>query len=511
MSEMWWRHLSGIFWIWISLLLVLIPIYYFLPNYLHLDAEMTDYANFVSILAMLVGLLGFSSAFIGSLSIQYSLTKILLRYKYIQILAITFLIIIAKYFLTKPIVDYLQLTDVGILFNALLIITLIFIFIHTFLLIDKMFDPEELIAEVIGDQILNAELVLLKREKSSSHTLFTIFKDKCYKSGEEMPLIPNEALYNILIIKPELDSFYKAVERLATAGSLRIVYLLDYIHNYFYFRKGYRAKNKHIDLVKKELCRVDGLVICPEGYSWFIRASIILAIYSLVKNDKKYDIIFSSLLVYLVVVLRDKGPEFNPKRLHGDLNMVGFLSMVVELRDKRNFLDILKITFADKKGSFHKNIQSQVKDLTKYLICDFLDKNQNFLLKNERMSPTDGDNLYRLVELSNTILKDSRDKSRNDFLKFFTELMPYLISYNETKIGPFLGSESMSILNAYFNNLFELCWGDAKNVLEAIARGDGLIKRKEYLNAFASKLNIKFVERNEWNSKIDEIRDFFKK
>lgn len=396
-ADRYWKNLDRI--------MILYFLFFFLIIFLFWFFEITfqpaDGIMFgVTILAVLVQIFGFGIAFIGSQTIQYSVTKILLRYRFLQLFNAYCCFVIGAFVIH----GFDPSIDISLLLLSQIFIA-VYLYVHTFLLIDKMFEPEELIVDVIVPMILHFENALIDLQKKDSNidsVRLQIYSFLLSRQNENLiqPLCENPTYASL--IDPgngEYSAFNKAIFRLVNTHALKLRHLLDYL------AEGFRNKTLNLN----QMVFHKDYKITYESYYWFLMTVIISQICLLVRMDSKYDFYLSKLLTYLVPTIlcintNKKLPE--GKKQHGTLDSV--LSMILLLDDKNNLLKVMHLFYARDNQyqdfELHEDKDQQIENITDFVIEDFFYNTYRKVVNETALDNAEALILIQLVQLVNTAI-----------------------------------------------------------------------------------------------------------
>ena len=381
-----------------------------------------------SVLQILAMFFGFGIAFVGSQSIQYSLTKILLRYKYIQILSICLLL---------PLI-YSFVVNCDFLIIILTVLWTLFLYIHTFFLIDKVFDPEELIVDVIAPAIIQFENRITKKYSG----IYEIVKEW---RNKPKPLIYNEAILFTAHSNAELDAYYKATRRLIKSGSLKLHHLLNILYG--------RIKDNNLEGAKfhesyKKDCDI-------KTYIWFLISHIIHNISEIASNNKEYHYLHEQLLLQIIMRIFLKEGNYTKK---GEIENYFFSSLEkhsdfftsFDFKNRPGILDNFITGYLDKDDeNFVPNKNEQIAKLAQRLtgIFVFAKIKKHLIDEVEELKNEELIYLFSLFNLSNNVYdkldelyKDEiseQEEFTRQFLIAYTGLLPFaLLIDDKTQFFP---------------------------------------------------------------------------
>lgn len=421
-----------------------------LPNVVSQKGD--DITVYLTISAMISSFLGISTALIGSLSIQYSITKILIRYSYLQILISNLLLYLL----------YFTIPEKSNLITYLIIWSAICMIIHSFMIIDKMFEPEELIVDVVAPMILQFEKSKLKQPNNNDSSIFDFFRKEKIK-----PLMDNEMLSFIEYKNAELGNFSKIIYRLTKNHSFKLMHFFSYLENNI---SNKNPPNWYADSVTEG-------TDC-DGYKWFLSAFLIHEITNLAKQSKEYDIIYGQLLFYITVQI--VSIKENPEGKYGKLDNIGFGEMFKLLHEKGSNLEIIKSFIAEDdegkiKDKIHNDTSIQILAFTVSVMADFIETNYKKISSNEKTSER---NLNAIIKIGNTIAKQiekisklekfdlnsERDNIKNIidvFFKLYSEMIVYI--FNRKII--FTKKDESDTYVEYLENILNKNWNYTEKII----------------------------------------------
>ncbi len=403
-----------------------------------------DFGFIFAVLELTGMLFGFGVAFIGSQSIEYSLTKILLRYKYFQILSINLLLL----FLFFSSYNYDPVLKV------LISLWLFYLYIHTFFLIDKMFDPEEVIIDVVIPSILLYENEHLrckakkergkgKKIQSGLYGILEGWRDK------RKPLIYNDANVFVHYSNAELDVFGKALKRLIKRGSLKLNHLLNQMlsilrENKAPYPKFYSDYNNKCDI---------------RTYIWFLLTYLIYQVFEARGNDDDYDSLRTTLLLQIVTAVlsadsypKESSPFFNTLEDHVSLfDNSG-------TRGQELVIDIIDTYLNRDDEAFTPDKNEQIAKFAQRLIGSFLFQKMGEVISLNR---NEIDYFLSLIGLANSIYAtleslnlNSRERAKfvKDFLLLYTNMIMFFPIFNDALEA--MHPVRMEAFNSYLDNLF---------------------------------------------------------
>lgn len=473
-SELYWKHLGKTYLIFWGIVSTTPFLYWILPNFINFDPKLQNFTLLLEIATIIVSIFGFGIALIGSLSIQYSLTKILLRYKYLQILTFAVFIIASKYFLGNFIINQYNFQNIDLLFAAILTITMSFLFIQTFFLIDKMYDPEELIVEVIAPMILIWELEQIKhvnkyRQKNDPINLFELIG-----KYDAIPLFINPATNFFMSSKPEIENFSKAIYRLAATNSFRV-------NPFFAYAKEYIDVKNNLNQLFSE---INNDSFTKQKYVYFLWNLALSAIHSLAINDRRYNTLFSQTLLSMIGIVLSK--EQNHNQFLGKLSNGGTIELFISLRNKQSILNVLSNLLDRKKNNdFHDDTEDQILQLTTALIHDYIIKKSHKLIHNRAFTLDDIQNLTGILNISNKLSGKTQNQHSNLFRIFYSELIIFLPYLND------LNNEFNDSVQEFINTIFNTQYSIFEEIILKKAQKESklVLPQDEYYIFFIKTLS----------------------
>ena len=420
-----WKHFH-VGW-FISLLIMVGFVQYTLK--IHLGGNGLEVIT--TVLGAIITIFGFGIALIGSLNISYSLTKILVKYQYLQMLSICILLVVLRYFLpySEDLLNFVSLAS------------LVGLYIHTFALIDKMYDPEDIIVDVIVPMIINFENENIKiGHKVNLYGYFR--KDKI------QPIGFNEIIIYTSLHNAELDSFGKAILRLAKDRNLKLFYFFAYLEDKINNRQNW---NNQLNLLDDKV-DADSLRI-------FLINCTIYQIITLSKDGKHYDDILSQLLLYITSTLLSV--RRNPENKYGSLSSDEMSSLINQLDNKVPLLSIIQSVIEHDEEERLSDKDEQILQLTIRLLVKYIETNAS---TNEVSK-----DCYILAGMSNEVIDKIKAKKppavRNGFIEIFfyhyAELIYFLKKLEKKRIKLTTDNKYQNVINNYYENIFSKYWKEA--------------------------------------------------
>ncbi|MFA6521028.1 MAG: hypothetical protein WCT53_01430 [Candidatus Gracilibacteria bacterium] len=451
-----------------------------MPDVLNLYRN-KDASIFVALLSIIASVLGFGAAFVGSLNIQYSFMKIMVRYKYFQIFTVNATLMLVNFFVAN-------LGDLQILFYGLSTWSLVWLYLHTFALIDKVYEPEELIVEVIAPMIL--EYANSPLGNVDIYGYFSKNSSLCIGFNPTFPFINSN---------PEFENFGKAIFRLAKAHSLKLRYLLAHLFTFGTDRK--LDTNEINKFFKKEFTDPADLKKCvdAEHYYMFLFEYAVYQISALARNSEEYDVLYSQLLIIVISTLLSEGD--NPKFKYGKLSDGNIVKMFIDLRDKHTVLAILGHTVSlnlSNPAKYHENKNEQILNVAVEVIYDFVEKNSPAILRNEAPIKHEALNLIGLADLSNelidVLIKNINSAICEHFINLYLELVIYL--HKKMEAIKFVPSK---VHIRYIDNIFNKHWITLKRFLtQKIKEPKFMTVREDWYYAKFKKVISELEIANQW-------------
>lgn len=351
--------------------------------------HLIDFNFYIALTVGMLTFLALAAGFIGSQSIQYSLTKILSRYRYIETFLVTILLLIAG--------DYAN--SLNFWGEGAMIVLIIVLIIQTLIIVDRVFDPENLIVEVIVPMILQYENSSIDQYiKNNDPVGSKVYRDAI--SQMEIKFFQYQIAGDIF--NAELEAYSKAIFRLSETNSLRISYLFQLI------RMQMLKRNEELQ-IHDYYSEHDQLEL-QGGFLWSL---LIYAAYQIVilnRTSSQADISHQNMAAHILLLAftRKSRKELGMNDRHVD--MIGIMPILEELRDKTSIITILynfieNVEVKDK--ALISDVDKYIVDIIGTFLVSFIRKNYRHLVNKTRLSDHEERNFGELLRVANKIMKQS--------------------------------------------------------------------------------------------------------
>lgn len=429
-----------------------------------------DFGLFFAELQVIGMFFGFGIAFVGSQSIQYSLTKILLRYGYFKILSINFILLFLYQF------TY----NFDAFFIILISLWMSLLYVHSFFLMDKVFDPEEIILEVIVPSISIFENALVSKNKSGSSTIYGISQGYV---GKRKPLIYNPSSILLAHSNAELDDYGKALRRLIKSGSLKLNHFFNIIFGHIYENEWPLVE---LDKRYSKSCDI-------ETFAWFILTYFIYIVYEVAQDNEEYGYLRIELMVQVFTRLLSRENYKEGAHLFGTLEQHTSLLDYDGYRGKDIIVGIITTQMTDDLGEHAPDKNEQIARFAYNLLHQYVFDRIPSLATCQGLEEVELIYLAHLLGLANEVYErvDDLKMSDEDWVEEYLQVYFTLIIFK-----PWISAREQILLKndrksfkVFITNILldKVNWTRNKKVLVRLA------SEVEYANEYANMTREKFT------------------